>query len=242
LTMRGATAETSRRGEVTVPRASEVGELPGAPPASELPPGALLGAVRAPKPFVPSADPVRDRLGMTADGDGGYREDRARFSARVDRDGHIEFRDRGNIQPDGLGLSFDLTDAVLHALGDDPYAYEKMRIMERTRDVRAGMALRDRGDRMREAVVRLPAYLARIWGHDAWTPAQKRRALFALWDEVAEEGDPEMLRGGEAVRAIILAFIARHLPEGGAHAFTADELAAMNRERKSKQRFEPYHR
>jgi hypothetical protein len=229
-----------RSGEVRVPLPSEIGKVPGPPPRSELPPGALLGPPRAPRPFVPSDDPLRDRLGMPADGDGGYREERTTFTAHVGRDGHIKFDDKANLQLEGLGGTFDLTDAVMRAMGDDPYGYEKKRIMERTRETRAGMAVAQRDANLNESLRKLPAYLRRIWAHPTWTAAQKRRVLFALWDEVAEEGPPEVLRAGEAVRAIIVKFIVAELPEGSAAAFTAEELDQMNRARKSRRPFLPY--
>jgi len=249
MSMRMRTTEGSS--EVVVPRPSEVGELPGPPPSDALPPGALLGPVRAPKPYVPVGDPRLKELGprMRSDGDGGYKEDRARFSARIDRDGRIKFKDKGNVQLDAVGAgwggltlfgSFDLTDAVLRALGDDPYAYEKMLIMERTREARAAMAMEERSENLREAQRKLPRLLEKVWAHTTWTPAQRRRLLFALWDEVDEDGDDEVRKAGAGVRAIIESFIRRALPEDGPDAFTADELEAMNRARRSRTRFEPY--
>jgi len=233
--------------EVRVPRPWEIGKLEGAPPAAQLPMGAMGGPVRAPKPFVPGASGERDSLGprMRHDGDGGYLEDRPAFTARVDRDGTIHFKDKGNVQFGGLEgigaiVTFDLTDAVLRALGDDPYAYEKMKIMERTRGVRAAMALRERQARLHEATVKLPSRLDKVWRHERWTAAQKRHLLFALWDEAEDAGDPEVMRAAEAVRSIIVAFIRDKLPADSVDAFTAAELEALNRERRSKGRFAPY--
>jgi hypothetical protein len=237
--------------EVRVPLPSEIGRVEGAPPSDQLPPGAFLGPVRAPRPYVPGGDRLAAELGprMRADGDGGFKEDRAAFSARIDRDGRIKFRDKANVQIDGIGGGiggltlagrFDLTDAVLRALGDDPYAYEKMLIMERTRETRARMAMEERSANLHEAQRRLPRVLARVWAHDSWTPAQRRRLFFALWDEVDEDGDDEVRRAGAAVRGIIVSFIRRELPAGGPDAFTAEELEAMNRARHSRARFDPY--
>jgi hypothetical protein len=234
-------------GEVHIPRPWEIGKTEGAPPADQLPPGALGGPVRAPKPFVPSDDALRDSLGprMKADGDGGYKEDRARFSARVDRDGSVHFKDKANVHFDGfegLGalVSFDLTEAVMRAMGDDPYVYEKMLIMERTREVRAGMKVAERQDRLYEATRRLPAFLDKIWRQSKWTAAEKRRLLFALWDEVDDTGAPEVVRASAAVQGIIVAFIRKRLPEGAPEAFTVEEIAAMNGARHTKNRFAPY--
>jgi hypothetical protein len=245
--MRASSAPTApaEDREVRVPLPSELGRLPGPPPLGELPPGALTAPARAASPPLPPADPLRAGLGprMAPAGNGEYLEDRARFTARVERDGRIRFRDKGNVQLEGgLGLSFDVTDAVMRAIGQDPYQSEKLRIMDRTRETRAGMARVDREDRLRTALRKLPAELERVWSHGLWTPAQRRRALFALWDEAAEDGDPDLVRAGDEARATVLAFIARRLPEGSPDAFTAEELAALNRVRRSRRPFAPYGR
>jgi hypothetical protein len=240
---RGGAAPES---EVRVPRPWELDDRQASPPADALPPGALGGEVRAPKPYVPTGNAERDSLGprMEHDGDGGYVEDRAGFSARVDRDGTIHFRDKGSAQLGGEGagtlVTFDLTDAVMRALGDDPYAYEKMKIMERTREVRAGMKLRERDRALHEAAVKITARLDRLWRQPAWTAAQKRRLIFMLWDEVAETGDPEVRRGATAVRALIVKFVRARLPRTSADAFTDEELELLNRGRQSKEPFAPY--
>jgi hypothetical protein len=251
MRMRTPGAGSDSDSEVHIPRPEEVGQLPGPPPADQLPPGALGGPVRAPRPYVPVGDPRLRDMGprMQADGDGGYKEDRARFVARIDRDGRIQFSDKGNVQVDGVGAgwagltlfgSFDLTDAVLRSLGDDPYAYEKMRIMERTREARAKMAMEERSQNLREALRKMPRLLEKVWAHESWTAAQRRRLIFALWDEVEEDGDDELRHAGAGVRAAILSFIRRVLPQGSPEAFTAEELEAMNRARRSRARFEPY--
>ena len=134
----------------------------------------------------------------------------------------------------------DITDAVMRALVDDPYAYEKMKIMDETREVRAGMAMADRSARLREAQSKLRGYLEKIWRIGKWTVAQKRRVYFALWDEVAEKGDAELLRAGEEARATIDAFVRARLPPGGPDAYLAEELEELNRIRKSGRRFDPY--
>jgi hypothetical protein len=180
---------------------------------------------------------------MRPDGDGGYREDRTRFTARVSRDGRLRFEDHANVQLSGLGLSFDVTEAAMRAMGDDPYAVEKLRIMDRTRETRTAMALSERSLRLRDAQRDLPRRLSRLWADGRASPAEKRLALFALWDEALEpedDADPELAAAARAVRAIIVGFVRGELPEGGTDAFTPEELEALNRGRRSKQRFAPY--
>jgi hypothetical protein len=236
--------------EVHVPQAWQIGRPEGAPPADQPPPGLLGGPLR------PGGHPGRPLgPGVVPDGDGGYRQDRQTFVSRVDRDGTVHFHDRGNVGVDNVGLvgdepggmpgvagHFDLTDALMRMHGEDPYRYEKQRFMDATRDERVRMARADRGERLREAAYKMPAYLEKVWAYAAWTEAQRRRVLFALWEEVAEDGDAELIDAGVAVRAAIVGFIQRRLPEGGPDAYSPDELEALNRRRRCHDRFEPYAR
>src|SRR5262249_38714091 len=153
---------------------------------------------------------------FTPGGDGGYGEKHPGFRARVNRDGSIHFNDRANVGLDsvgandaGLGIAghFDITDAVMRALGQDPYRHEKMKVRERTRGAREQMAAGDRSARLREAEKKLGAYLEKVWAQGRWTVAQRKAALFALWEEAAEDGDPELQRAGAMARATIEAFV-----------------------------------
>jgi len=237
----------------TAPSALSVPSVAEAFPIREAPRAGVLGPIEIPR--IPGPKAERDRLGdalghgVTADGDGGYKEDRPAYQSRIDRDGSIHFTDKANLAADNVGAGwagltlfghFDITDAVMRALGDDPYAYEKMKIMDETREVRAGMAMADRSARLREAQSKLRGYLEKIWRIGKWTVAQKRRVYFALWDEVAEKGDAELLRAGEEARATIDAFVRARLPPGGPDAYLAEELEELNRIRKSGRRFDPY--
>ena len=137
-------------------------------------------------------------------------------------------------------LSFDATDIVMRAAGEDPYLAEKLRIMDGTREER--MAVRRQYDRvvMRRALDDLPTYLDAVWRQTAWSPAVRRRILFALWDEAAEEGNALLVAGGAEARATIEGFIARTIPPGTRHAFTDREVAELNRIRTSRHTFAPY--
>jgi hypothetical protein len=251
LGMRAAPRATAPSTEVQVPRASTLGQVEGPPPDDQLPAAALGGPITGPHLPGPLAAPgapgQAERLGpgVVGDGDGGYRDERTTFIARVGRDGSVRFDDKANVGVDGLSpLSlvghFDLTDALMRAHGEDPYRYEKQRFMEATRDERAGMAVTDRSERLHDAVARMPRYLEKVWAHTAWSAAERRAALFALWDEVAEHGDDELVKTGVAVRAAIVGFIRRRLPAGSADAYPPAEVELLNRRRSSHERFEPY--
>ena len=169
---------------------------------------------------------------------GGGREQRASyqgspgtFTASTDRDGTVHFDDR---------ISLDVTDAIMRLHGDDPYRLEKARLLTETRDQRAAMARDDRSARLRESVMRMRAYLEKVWTGTPWPAAQRRIALFALWQEVAEDGDPDLVATGAMVRATILGFIRDRLPSGGADAYTPREIDALNAQRTCRARFEPY--
>jgi hypothetical protein len=238
------------RDTLVVPAPWTIGEPAGAPSAHELRPGILDDApLRGGKPFIPGrGNPLGP--GVVADGDGGYVKQRTTFVAHVRGDGSVRFNDRANLGVDGLGPDsrlnltlqghFDLTDALMRAHGEDPYRYEKERFLEETRDARGQMALADREDRFRQALVRMPGYLDRVWSHDSWTDAQRRRLLFDLWDEVAEDGDAALVHAGVQVRAIIEGFIRRRLPAGSRAAYTEQELLVLDGIRRSRTRFRPY--
>jgi hypothetical protein len=165
------------------------------------------------------------------------------FSAVIGEDGSIRFVDGsvgGGAMPLLAWLSFDATDLVMRAAGEDPYLAEKLHIMDATREER--MVVRRRHDRvvMRRALDDLPAYLDAVWHQTAWSPAIRRRILFALWDETAEQGNQLLVAGGAEARATIERFIARTLPPGSRHAFSAGELAELNRIRTQRRAFTPY--
>jgi len=212
-------------------------------PEGPPPPNALRFPDRTPLP-VPGKGPGPLGPDAKPDGDGGYRFERTTFVARVRRDGTVKIEDNPDINGrfTGLGIaaSFDLTDMIMRAIGDDPYAFEKLKILDATREARAGMAREDRSGRIRAALVRLPRDLARIWAYERWDAAERRRVLFRLWDEVVEEGEAELVRAGAQVRGIICNFIRQHLSAGGPAAYTSEELAELNRRRKSKTAFDPY--
>ena len=187
-------------------------------PEGPPPPNTLRFPDRTPLP-VPGKGPGPLGPDAKPDGDGGYRFERTAFTARVRRDGTVKIEDEpavsGGFTGLGIGASFDITDMIMRAIGDDPYAFEKLKILDATREARVGMARADRTDRIGEALLRLPRDLARIWAYERWDLAERRRILFRLWDEVVEEGEAELVRAGAQVRGIIYNFIRQNLPAAG---------------------------
>jgi hypothetical protein len=158
----------------------------------------------------------------------------------VDRDERIP-GDPGTGGQPILGGGFDLTDGVMRASGQDPYAARKIAFLDRTRDERRRLAVAARSEDLREALHRTRADLERLWRAPG-PAAEKRHVLFLLWDECAESGPEEVMATSRAVRGAIVAFVRRRLPAGSADAFTDGELARENARRTSAERFEPYRR
>jgi len=212
--------------------------LPEGPP----PDGVLVFHDRTPLP-IPGKGP--GPLGPDAKHErgGGYRLERLTFDAHVRPDGTVDIEDKSPstlLHGIGVSVTFDITDMIMRAIGDDPYKFEKLKLLDETREARAEMARADRRDRFHDALDRLPGKLGRIWGYDGWSDVERRRILFRLWDECAEKGDEELVHAAAQVRATIVAFIRRNLPAGGPTAYSDDELEALNAGRTSRARFDPY--
>lgn len=199
------------------------------------PPGPQLVLPKAPpKPSGPKLRPQPD---------GGYVVKDSQFTARIAPDGTITFEDKTALQRwHGTSYEIDVTDMVMRSIGDDPYGHAKRRVLEQTQGLRAKMAERACKDRLRESVVEMKGRLDRIWTDPGRTKAERRRLLFALWDDCVEDGDAERVKTGAMIRETIYAFIQTNLPRGSADAFTPDELAVLNRRRLSTARFSPYSR
>jgi hypothetical protein len=138
--------------------------------------------------------------------------------------------------------SFDGTDTIMRALGQDPYRAERMKMLDATREQRLAMAARDRAARQHEQLRALPAQLRTLWADQKRPAKERRQALFTLWDECEEAAPGDDRRGsaGETARAMIVAFIRDHVAEGSADGYGHAELVALNAARDSRQRFDPY--
>ncbi|HEY7375887.1 MAG TPA: hypothetical protein VIF57_27255, partial [Polyangia bacterium] len=91
-----------------------------------------------------------------------------------------------------------------------------------------------------DALAALPRHLSAILDDRRLSPAQRRRILFLLWDEMAEPADTERGWAGARARRLIETFVQERLPRGGPEAYSDAELAGFNESRRGAVRFEPY--
>ena len=170
----------------------------------------------------------KKHLDLKPSGGGTYRADKSGFRADVDRDGTVHLRDKP---------TFDATDRIMRAVGEDPYATEKERLLDRTRDERALIAKRYRHEQLSRAAIIMQKNIERLWTGTTELAARKR-GLFELWDDCAEDGDDEVVAAAVQARLLLIGFIQSKLT--GGEAYTADELAKLNAKRTSRAVFAPY--
>jgi hypothetical protein len=193
----------------------------------------------------PSADPAPDARTQVQ----GVQTTANGLTARIAANGSLTFSAPsavGRIKPDfqtgtvGLGGTLDVNDMISRAAGQDPYAYEKRKIADATFEDRLALA-READRRLKqEALFKLKDQLESLLHLPALTASGRRQVIFEMWDECIEDaadGEPDL---GAAARATLLAFIRRALPAGSPEGYTSAELAALNRRRTSRARFDPY--
>lgn len=170
----------------------------------------------------------------------GTRSEHQTFRMRFRPDGTVTaIEDKPNIQRQGLGASFDVSDAMMRRAGIDPYASYKLKVLDETRDERVAIGKRHRTEQLALAKQHVQKHLERLWATTS-DPAARKRALFELWDDCAETGSAELVAAGAAARAHVIGFIRAKLPAGSAHAYTSAEIARFNKQRKSRAPFSPY--
>jgi hypothetical protein len=117
---------------------------------------------------------------------------------------------------------FDLTDEIMRAHGQDPYAYEKARFLSATFEFRIRMAIEARKADLKSSLAILPERLDELLGDERYSARERRRILYELWYETDATAE-----GERAARAIEDA-IRRLLPCGSALAYPRDELEAFH--------------
>jgi hypothetical protein len=214
-------------------------------------PGAMPGTYYLPVPRSPTREgpmTVED-LALRPDGRGGFTGRRPGYHFDIEPDGTIHFADRPPVSAValvGLGMAavFDLTDLVMRARKMDPYSYDKGRVLELTGKMRRGMSDVERPRRLAAALARLPAELEALWGRGDLSAPQRRETLFQLWDDLLEGPGPGTgaaeVETAARARGELLRFVQRRLGRGTPDAFTPDELARLNAQRRSRLPFDPY--
>lgn len=218
------------------------------PPASALTPS---------EPAPPQVTPLPDADRIQTPADAGFERDRrgrwifkdpdpgAQWIAELHPDGRLTFKDRLVPQPKLSSLSMKVPgfkELAMKAQGKGFWHRRKRQLTERTQALRDRMAREFEKINLETQLARLDRDLSTIW-HGSQPSSTRRQRLFERWDE-CEEGssdDPSTrIQAGVRARAIIIAFIRKHLPASSAEAFTPAELEALNRLRASRARFDPY--
>jgi len=138
-----------------------------------------------------------------------------------------------------LGGRADITGYLQRKLvGSDPYAARKMAMLDATRAERIETGAAHRAAQLGHSAESMARNLEALW-RATTDPAARRQALFELWDECAEGDDPAGAAGVRA-RAMVIGWIGAHLPRGEPGAFSADDIAALDARRSSRQHFAPY--
>ncbi|MGE0791394.1 MAG: hypothetical protein AB7S26_37310 [Sandaracinaceae bacterium] len=230
---------------VTGPGPSRTGPPAGLGTTDRGPTGAELSAMHSSslrqqamaRPWLSRTEP---ELHRQADGSLVYSGHR--FTVRIAPDGSLHWDDRPGVQVNGLngsgpvngGGSFDLSDALMGAQGQDASFAEREWFLEHTREIRERLEDEYEAGVRRTGLRRLRGRLARDWANTSHSLRARHTRLFSYWDEMSEDGSSE-----EERRAVI-AFIRENLPQGSEDAYTDEEIERLNARRESHQRFEPY--
>lgn len=139
-----------------------------------------------------------------------------------------------------IGGTFDVTDAIMRAAGQDPYAAAKLAMLDRTRAAREEMAKTHQREQLRKSAQAMRSHLARLLATKDLSDDARRDQAFALWDACIETGSAVEVEAGAAARAQVVAWIRMHASAGTAAGYTPTQLDAYNARRVSKARFAPY--
>ncbi len=227
----------------------------GAYQGSVVDPGVGSGEIQGPAPAGTS------ELSFTRDkGKMVYRDPGGRFVATLRNDGRVDFKNKsGKISWTDNAIG-DPDALIRMAAGEDPYARAKAALLKATFDLRLGMAVKFQKQQLDKRLKRLDGDLTTIWTDERRDLAARKELIFQHWDECDEPVDSEpadvelpgfgKVQNSEldqarhdaalSARSQITKFVRKNAPAGSAEAYTASELAGMNKRRASKQKFDPY--
>ena len=189
-----------------------------------------------------------------------YRDPHKRFVATLRADGRVDFNNKGaKASMTQIGMAGP-GDMLMAARGSDPYARLKAKLLKATFDTRLGMAVGFHKKQINKRLHRLEAELGKIWADERRNLGARKELIFQRWDECDEpedvvassvevpgfgtldssELDDARHDAARAARRSIERFVRETAPRGSAEAFSAAELADMNRRRVSRQNFKPY--
>ena len=140
----------------------------------------------------------------------------------------------GNSMCDGVIHVHEDHGALMRALhAGDPYAARKQALLDATFAERVARGGAFRAEQQARSAELMQRNLERLWATTR-DPAARRRALFELWDECADDA------AGARARAMVIGWIRAHLPAGSPDAYSPAELDALSPHRTSHQPFAPY--
>lgn len=189
--------------------------------------------------------PRRGAPKLRHDADGTCHFDGSTIDATIAADGTVKFADKsprvavsGPLEPPGhpatpeqalaprrLELNFKLSGGT---------EAERSWFLRETQDLRRELADAAHDGELRRTQHALLVRLDHIWCDSTKSAAQRRRMLFERWDDTSPD------ETGGLGREVVIDFIQRNLPAQSALAYSNDELAALNRLRQQRARFEPY--
>ena len=137
-----------------------------------------------------------------------------------------------------VGGNADLTAWLHRKFIGDPYASRKLKLLDTTREARVQLGATHRSEQRDRASELAQRNVETLWRATS-DLAERKAALFALWDECIE-GDTRDGEAGGRARAIVIGWIRAKLPAGSPGAFTVDEIAKLDASRSSQQHFAPY--
>jgi hypothetical protein len=166
------------------------------------------------------------------------------WEARVGKDGLVTFKDKYfsflGVKDFKITFSFDITDMVMRALGQDPYAAAKLEYMKKTRSWRLQLRKKWRARIERQHLIKLDRRLLKMWTRKNLTFTKKRAILFKLWSEYLEPDGSKRSTNAQIGRKIIIRFIRKYLPKGSPNAYTEKEIEKIADERAGLNPFIPY--
>lgn len=168
---------------------------------------------------------------LAPDGRGAKSEHRT-FTMKVAPDGTVDIHDAPNLKREGLGASFDVTDAAMRYFGQDPYSSYKLKVLDKTREERVAMGKQYRTQQLARSREIMQRNIERLVRSTTDADALKQ-GLFELWDDCAESGTDELVVAGRAAREQVMAYIRGHL------SYSHEDVVRLNKLRRSQLPFGP---
>lgn len=147
----------------------------------------------------------------------------------------VHFDGVGGAQRDGIQASWGLEEWMMRRHGNDPHAATRRWFANQTQDMRDGMEQRYMESLATRHAARTRVRLDRVMADEALAIEERRRRIFATWDECAEG---ELV--GDAVRAAVITYVRHNLARGSELAYPDSELDTLNRGRTGTAEFRPY--